>query len=127
MAIKPEYVELILNGDKWFEYRRVMPQKDVDKILIYETAPVSRVVGEAEVLTLVSACVDDLWKWTWRFSGIFTYKEYLDYFAGCKQAYAYRLGKVRKYKTPYTLEDLHIARAPQSFCYLPDDYISGLF
>ena len=47
LSIKPEYVEKILKGEKRYEFRRKLCQKEVDKIYIYETSPVKKVVGEA--------------------------------------------------------------------------------
>lgn len=46
LSINPEHVENILCGKKRFEFRKVCCKADVDKIIIYSTAPVMRVVAE---------------------------------------------------------------------------------
>ena len=46
-------------------------------------------------------------------------KEFFDeYFQDRKIAYAYKLGKVKRYETPKTLLDYGIKAAPQSFVYI---------
>ena len=55
ISIKPEYVEKIFNGEKKWEYRRKTPNTDVKKMVIYATAPVSAVVGEAEIKSIFLA------------------------------------------------------------------------
>ena len=49
LSINPEFVESILNGTKLFEYRKFRCREDVDKIIIYATAPQKQVVAEAEI------------------------------------------------------------------------------
>ena len=49
ISINPEYVNEILSGRKKYEYRKVKAKKDnVDKMIIYATAPVMKVVAEIE-------------------------------------------------------------------------------
>lgn len=49
ISIKPIYAEKILNWEKLFELRKKLPSKRIKKAIIYESAPISRVVGEFEV------------------------------------------------------------------------------
>jgi len=46
LSINPEHVENILRGGKTYEYRKILCKRKVDKIVIYSTCPVKRVVGE---------------------------------------------------------------------------------
>lgn len=117
ISINPEYVERIFNGSKTFEFRRKPPKRAVDKILIYETSPVMKVVGEAEVIEVLAMSPDDLWDETRSHAGIS--KLLFDkYFCGQDIGYAYRLGKVTKYEEPLDLGHYGIKRAPQSFMYV---------
>ena len=50
LSINPNHVENIMNGTKRYEYRKVACKRQVDKILIYSTNPIMRVVGEADVM-----------------------------------------------------------------------------
>lgn len=47
-SIHPQFADLILSGEKKFEFRRIPAKRDIDKILIYATAPVCAVVGEVK-------------------------------------------------------------------------------
>lgn len=44
----------------------------------------------------------------------------MQYFTNTKVAYAYKLGKIKKYDVPKTLEELGINYYPQSYVYLDD-------
>ena len=39
LSIKPEYVEKIFNRTKKYEFRKRMPYKQVDKVIVYSNAP----------------------------------------------------------------------------------------
>lgn len=117
ISINPEHVENIINGSKKFEYRKIAAKKDISSIVIYETTPVKRIVAEAEIIDVLILSPEELWEQTKQASGIS--KEFFDeYFKGKKMAYAYKIGKVKVYKTPKTLLDYGVKNAPQSFIYL---------
>ncbi len=117
ISINPEHVENIINGSKKFEYRKRVAKQDISSIVIYETAPVKRIVAEAEITDVLILSPDELWKQTKQVFGIA--KEFFDeYFKGKNVAYAYKLGKVKVYETPKTLLDYGVKNAPQSFIYL---------
>ena len=117
LSINPEHVENIFNGNKQFEFRKVRCRTDVDKIIIYATSPVMKVVGEADVIDVIVDLPEKVWKLTSEFSGIS--KQFYDkYYQNKEFAVAYRLGDVRKYKKPLTLDDFGINFAPQSFVYV---------
>ena len=49
ISINPQHVENIFNGTKKYEYRKIRCKQDVDKIIIYSTYPIKKIVGEAKV------------------------------------------------------------------------------
>jgi len=117
LSINPEHVENIMNGNKKFEFRKVRCRPEVDKIIIYATSPVMKVVGEADVIDIIVDFPEQVWEQTSKFAGIS--KQFYDrYYQNKEVAVAYRLGKVRKYKNPLTLADFGINFAPQSFVYV---------
>lgn len=120
LSIKPEYVERIFNGSKKFEFRKHLPQKNVERIVVYSTDPVQRVVGEVDVLGTLTMKPSPLWETTKTTAGISRAK-YRAYFQGCTTAYAFQLGQTYIYDTPKTLEEMGINSAPQSFVYLGED------
>ena len=49
LSIKPEFANKIFNGTKKFEFRRTLfKKKEVKKIVVYASAPISKVIGEFE-------------------------------------------------------------------------------
>ena len=117
ISINPEHVQNILNGSKKFEYRTKAAKSDVEKIIIYETTPIKRIVAEAEIVEVLMMEPEKLWDKTKDQSGI-TKKFFDSYFSGREVAYAYKLGKVKRYEEPKTLQEFGLKCAPQSFAYV---------
>lgn len=117
LSINPEHVENILHGRKIYEFRKQSCKRRVNKIIIYSTAPVKKVVGEVEVLDILEMDKQKLWNITKKEAGIS--KEFFDlYYVNKKTAVAYKLGNVIEYERPKSLEELGIKMAPQSFVYM---------
>ena len=90
LSINPEYVESILQGKKMYEYRKFRCRDDVDKIIIYATAPQQQVVAEAEIADIIEDDILSVWRQTKKYSGI-TYAFFRKYYKGKKSAVAYHL------------------------------------
>lgn len=117
ISIHPEYVEKIISGEKKYEYRTKAAKKDVDKIIIYETTPVKKVVAEADILDVLIMKPDELWELTKSHAGT-TKSFFMSYFKGKEVAYAYKLGRVTVYRRPMELAAFGVKSAPQSFVYV---------
>lgn len=117
ISIKPEYVEKIFNGTKKYEYRTKLAKRDVDKLVVYCTAPVKKVIGEVDVIEMLTEKPDILWKKTKTFSGI-SKERYEKYFKKHKEANAYALSNPKPFKKPKSLTEYGIESAPQSFYYI---------
>lgn len=117
LSINPEYVERIFAGSKKYEFRKRLANRTVDKILMYSTAPIMKVVGEVQIVETIAASPTTLWECTKKFAGI-SRDKYRKYFKGCKVAYAYQLGQVIRYDPPKELSEFNINLPPQSFIYL---------
>ena len=117
LSINPEYVEKILDGTKRYEYRKVKCKRKVEKILIYETAPTMKVVGEANVKDILEDTPEKIWEKTKNNSGT-TLESFFQYYNGCKNAVAYELKDIQKYDEPQSLSKYGIKTAPQSFVYI---------
>ncbi len=119
LSINPSHVENILNGTKRYEFRKKACKRHVDKILIYSTTPIMKVVGEAEVEDVLVDDPETIWKRTEKKSGID--KIFFDeYYQNRNQAVAYKLKNVIKYGKPRELKDYGINSAPQSFQYIEE-------
>jgi len=118
LSIKPEFAEKILSGEKRFEFRRVMPKREVQHVVVYASSPVRRLVGEFTVRRIVTASPSKLWRLTRSHAGIS--KGYFDdYFRDRSEAHAFEIGEVRLYERPLDPRKMSPAfRAPQSFVYL---------
>ena len=117
LPIKPEYANRIVEQTKLYEYRKNICKRDIDKIVIYSTSPVKRIIAEVEVKAVISNTPNKLWNETKQYSGISKTK-YMKYFENKEIAFAYELGKVIVYKQPKKLEDIGIDYYPQSYVYL---------
>ena len=92
-------------------------KQKVDKIVIYYTAPIKKVVAEVLVEDLISNTPIKVWNITKEYAGISKIK-YMQYFANTKVAYAYKLGKIKVYDIPLDIKLFGLKTAPQSFAYV---------
>ena len=113
LSITPQFVEEIIAGNKLYEYRKSIFKQHVEKVYIYASAPVSRIVGEFQPADILSGKPDAIWEKTCDYAGI-SKRFYNDYFAGRTVAYAIAIQNLKIYETPKLLP-LH---APQSFRYV---------
>lgn len=123
-SIKPEYVNLIFSGEKKYEFRTAVCKKNISKIIIYETSPVSKIVGEVYVSNILKDTPEKIWNKTYKNAGIEKNK-FMKYFKNHEFAYAYVLENPVKYDRQISLQELNISSAPQSYLYLSDDIIQA--
>ena len=118
MPINPEYVDEILAGRKKYEYRKIKAKRtNIDKMIIYSTSPVMKVVAEVEIKGILQENPEQLWELTKNYSGV-TKEFYNQYYKNKNIAIAYELGKIVKYEKPKDLIDIGISYIPQSFVYM---------
>lgn len=118
MSINPKYVDEIFSGNKKYEYRKIKAKrKNIDKIIIYSTSPVMKVVAEVDVEDILEDSVENIWEQTKMYSGI-TKEFYIKYYKNKRNAIAYKLGNIKIYDKPKKLSDIGINYIPQSFVYL---------
>ncbi len=117
LSIHPEFVEEILNKEKEYEYRRKIPKKPIEKIYIYATFPVKKVVAEATVSEIIKLPPKELWEATQNKAGVD--EEYFNkYFSDSFIGYAYKLSNIKIYEVPLDVSSFGLKNAPQSFVYL---------
>jgi len=117
LSIKPGYAEAIFRGEKRFEFRRAIFRRPVAVVVVYTTSPVSRVVGEFDIESIITDTIEGLWKRTKHCAGI-DKERFFRYFSGCKIGHAIAIGSVRRYPRTLDLPSNFGIRAPQSFAYL---------
>jgi predicted transcriptional regulator len=118
MAIQPVYARAILDGLKKVEFRKRALADDVRTVLIYETAPTQRVVGEFTLGEVVVDTPRRIWR-RFRTVGCIAADNFAQYYEGYDCAVALSISSVTRYAEGIALDDLEPTPAvPQSFVYL---------
>jgi predicted transcriptional regulator len=122
LSIRPKFCQSIFEGKKVYEYRKqIFTRKDVDKVYVYATKPICRIVGFFTIDEVIEDSPNNMWKMTHEGSGIT--KEYFDaYFSGCDMAHAISIGEVVKFDTPIDPKKvIKNFTAPQNYRYVDYD------
>lgn len=127
LSIHPEHVDKILSGEKSWEYRKSIFQKDkddIDRVYIYSTSSVKRIVASFEIGRILKNEPEEIWNKTKKESGT-NKKDFIDYFDGHKIGYGIEITDLKELEEPVNpyeeIEDFH---APQSYMYVnksPED------
>ncbi len=119
LSINPEYVESIIQGKKKYEFRKVRCKEGVTHIIFYETAPIKKVVAEAQIEEIIEGPVDEIWEQAKECAGV-SLDFYKAYYGGKDKAVAYKLNNVIMYSQPKELSEYGLSSPPQSFVYIED-------
>ncbi len=91
--------------------------ENIDKIYLYVTSPIKKIIGEVGVLEKYFMKKEHLWEVTHEKAGI-TEEFFEKYFKNQNWAGAYKLGKVIQYEVPIELKEMGINYVPQSYAYV---------
>lgn len=119
LSIKPEFAEKIFQGTKKYEFRKALfKNRNIKKVVVYASAPISKVIGEFEIEDILKHDTESLWAKTKKHSGI--PKDYFDnYFNGREFGYAIKIRESKLYKVPLDLnKHFKVKYPPQSFMYI---------
>ena len=108
---------MILNGSKKFELRRRFTSKDVKNILIYETSPTMKVVGEIKIKKIHILPLEELWSLTAKSNGV-SKEEFFKYYKGLSEGIAIEVIEPKKFGKPEKLDKYDISKPPQSFQFI---------
>lgn len=127
ISIKPIYVDLIFNGNKTVELRRVLPKNlpNNSEVIFYASSPIKSIVGKARIKNIDEQPIDKLWKTLGHKTGV-TFEYFKEYFKGKDTGYGLTLHKIEEFPNPYplcSLRDTLNFSPPQSFMYTPCDLI----
>ena len=127
LAIRPEFVALILSGKKGFEFRRHAPSAFFSHVVVYETAPVSAITCLFSVERVIEASPRSLWRAYAQQAGI-DRTRFERYFDGVDLGYAFQIGRAFRLPAEVSLAQFGCSTAPpQSFQYLPASAVPRLF
>ena len=122
LSIRPTFCQAIFNGSKVYEYRkRVFKHSDMDKVYIYASKPISKIVGYFTIKRIIDDTPSMVWNITHEQCGI-SKKQFFDYFKAHDVAHAIEIDEVVKLDTPINpKEAVKNFTAPQNYCYLDKD------
>lgn len=122
MSIKPKYAEMIFDGRKTIELRRVCPKVTTgDLVLVYVSGPRMALVGGFEVEGVVSAS-PSLFRREWLCESGVSKDVFETYFRDVSVAYGIRVGRRWQFEKPAELSSLRRRKGgfqpPQSYRYI---------
>jgi predicted transcriptional regulator len=122
ISIKPKYAELIFEGKKTAELRRVCPKiNNGDLVLVYVSSPIKAVYGGFKVDSIMAENPENLWKKIGDCSGI-TKDEFDLYFKDAKTGFGITFSEIWSLSNPVKLDAISSKwpgfRPPQSYRYL---------
>ena len=121
LSVKPKYVEAIIRGSKKYEFRRsLFKRRDVDRIYIYSTSPIKKIVGYFRVGAIVRDEPRRLWNRFGKWSGM-SREDFFEYFAGSRKGFAIGIEEMQVFSVPIDPKARFPSFVPpQSFCYFDD-------
>lgn len=118
LSIKPKYVAQILDGSKKFEFRKTIFKQKVERVYIYSSSPVMKIVASFKVGDILHDKPSKLWRLCSKVSGV-SHVEFEKYFASKSKGYAIQITDLQIFEEPITPKSvIKNFRAPQSFMYL---------
>ena len=130
MSIKPKYAEMILSGAKHVEIRRKFSTRWIgSRVVLYASSPMSALVGEARVKSVVSSSPDQIWNKFGKEVGC-SWDDFAGYTSSASEVCAIEIDDVVPYRAPVTLSQIsHLVkedlRPPQSYSDLKIDQMSA--
>lgn len=121
ISIKDKYIKEMRKNNKKYEYRKTIFKREINKIYIYSTSPIKKIVGYVNFSNFLEGKPEDIWEKTKEYSGI-NKAEYMRYFNHKKKAYAIDFSDIFFFEEsidPY--KELEKFRPPQSFAYFKGD------
>lgn len=118
LSIRPQYVNLIIEGRKKVEFRKVRFHNKLLHVVMYTSKPVQKVLGYFDVSYVDEDSPKELWARYNTVGGILK-REFDAYYASSGRGVAIGIGKVCALQNPISLRTLgKLLTPPQSFTYL---------
>lgn len=128
LSIKPKWAELIYSGKKTIEWRKSFPKLNsyedfkIEKVFLYETAPVKKITGyfefnENSYPVYSISDIDALSNQRFIENGCVPKEDLKRYKGKNNRLYGWIVGNVTKFKVPFDLVAFNLKRPPQSWCY----------
>jgi type I restriction enzyme S subunit len=119
LSIRPKYAEAITQGRKSFEFRKsIFKYHSVERVYLYATKPVGKVVGSFKVGEIVRGEPKLLWGDLGHLSGI-SYEEFFKYFKDKNIGFAIEIKDLVVFQIPINPSlSIQGFEPPRSFKYI---------
>ncbi len=118
LSIKPKYVKEILKGYKKFEFRKNIYKQSIERIYIYSSSPVKRIVASFKPEEIIYDTPSNLWTICDDNAGI-SYDEFMEYFFNKQKGYAIKITDLNIFENPIAPKlVIEGFVPPQSFRYI---------
>lgn len=128
ISIHPHYVAQILSGEKTLEFRRSWAKQPVNRLIIYTTAPISKIVAIADVSEVTAGTAAELWKLCKIHGGGIGKDDLMKYLSGKESGVAVKMSSVSEFKNaidPTRIFGIEF-KPPQSYRYLDEKVLSKI-
>jgi predicted transcriptional regulator len=123
LSIKPKYVEEIKKETKKYEFRKSVFKslEDLDRVFIYSSSPVKKIVGCFKVGTILKGHPIVLWQELKDFAGI-DEEDFFKYFENKEKGFAISIEELDIFKNPIDPKEIkEDFRPPQTFSYIKEN------
>jgi predicted transcriptional regulator len=118
ISIHPQFAQAIFRGEKTIEFRKLNVPKHVEYVVLYVTAPQSKIAGYFSVKGVVEDLAIELWNKFRNVSGT-TEDFFFQYYGKDGTGRGFLVDKVHILANPITLDAIKEgAKPPQSFTYV---------
>ena len=124
LSIKPKYANEIISGKKKYEFRKlIFKREDIEKIYIYSSSPVKKIVAIITFDSIIFDSPQKLWEQCHEGAGI-SETDFFKYFKNSDTGYAIKISNAQELSTPINPYDIiEDFRPPQSFYYVPLNFL----
>lgn len=120
LSIKPEFALKIFSGKKKYEFRRaIFKRPGITRVVVYASAPISKVIGEFEIDGIIHDDITKLWNQTSLHAGI-NEAYFRQYFEGKEAGYAICIKNIRQYENQLCIKEHFNLVPPQSYTYIKE-------
>lgn len=119
MSIKPQYANAIMCGQKKVEFRRQIFDVNVERVYVYASFPMKKLIGYFEVDKVICDFPDFLWKQFGKMGSI-AKGDFFSYFNNCNYGYAIVIKSVCRFSKDCLISEVFgdNFRVPQSYRYI---------
>ncbi|WP_068688965.1 ASCH domain-containing protein [Culturomica massiliensis] len=121
LSIKPEYAKAIMSGKKRVEFRRKIFKRPVNKVYVYSSSPVKKIIGFFIIDSIIEDSPLRLWAQFKEIGGI-NEKDFFNYFNEVEKGFSILIKEYKKFGRGIDPADFfENFCAPQSYIYLEEN------